>query len=81
MEWYRREFTDLLPVFWSFLPHLYFNAKLVADLFIYLFIYLFAVLGLEIRVFTLSHSTSPIFVNSFSEIESLVLFAWASFKQ
>jgi hypothetical protein len=26
---------------------------------IYLFIYLFAVLGLELRAYTLSHSTSP----------------------
>jgi hypothetical protein len=28
--------------------------------------YLFVVLGLELRVFTLSHSTSPIFVKGFS---------------
>jgi hypothetical protein len=33
----------------------------------YLFIYsfIFAVLGLELRAFTLSHSTSPIFVKGF----------------
>jgi hypothetical protein len=32
------------------------------QLFIYLFIYLFVVLGLELSAFSLSHSTSPIFV-------------------
>jgi hypothetical protein len=37
----------------------------LVDLFIYLFIYL-VVLGLELRAFTLSHSTSPIFVKGFS---------------
>jgi hypothetical protein len=31
-------------------------------LFIYLFIYLFAVVGFELRAYTLSHSTSPFFV-------------------
>jgi hypothetical protein len=31
-----------------------------------LFCFIFSVLGLELRAFTLSHSTSPIFVNGFS---------------
>jgi hypothetical protein len=42
--------------------------------------FVFAVLGLELRVFTLSNSTSPIFVKGFFEIGSHELFAWAGFK-
>jgi hypothetical protein len=40
------------------------------------------VLGLELRAFTLSHSTSPIFVKGFFEIESRKNFflAWAGFE-
>jgi hypothetical protein len=35
----------------------------------------------ELRVYTLSHSTSPLFVmDFFSEIRSLQLFAWDGFK-
>jgi hypothetical protein len=33
---------------------------------LYLFLFFFAVLGFVIRAFTLSHSTSPIFVKGFS---------------
>jgi hypothetical protein len=40
----------------------------------------FAVLGLELRACTLSHSTSPFFVMSFFEIGSCDLFAWAGFQ-
>jgi hypothetical protein len=40
----------------------------------------FSVLGLELRAFTLSHSTSPIFVKVFFEIGSHELFARAGFK-
>jgi hypothetical protein len=40
----------------------------------------FAVLGLELRAFTLSHSPLPLFVDFF-EIGSCELFAWAGFKQ
>jgi hypothetical protein len=36
----------------------------------------FAVLGLELRTYTLSHSTSPFFVLDFFEIGSFKLFAW-----
>jgi hypothetical protein len=35
------------------------NAYLIIYLFIYLFIY-FVVLGIELRAYTLSHSTSPL---------------------
>jgi hypothetical protein len=39
--------------------------------FIYLFVYLFiAVLGFELRVFTLSHSASPIFWEGFFKVGS-----------
>jgi hypothetical protein len=41
----------------------------------------FAILGLELRVVTLSHSTSPIFVKGFSEKRSHELFAQAGFEQ
>jgi hypothetical protein len=37
------------------------------------------VVGLELRAYTLSHSTSP-FIEGFFEIESLELFSWAGFK-
>jgi hypothetical protein len=47
-------------------------------LFIYLFI--FAVLGFELRAYTLSHSTSPIFVIGFFEMGSCELFAWVGFE-
>jgi hypothetical protein len=42
--------------------------------------FFFALLGLELRAFTLSHSTSPILVKSFFKIRSLKLFAQAGFK-
>jgi hypothetical protein len=41
-------------------------------------LFYFAVLGLELRVYTLTHST--IFVKGFFEIASPKLFAWAGFK-
>jgi hypothetical protein len=37
--------------------------------------FFFAVLGVELRAFTLSHSTSPFFVKVFFEIGSYELFA------
>jgi hypothetical protein len=41
----------------------------------------FAVLGFELRAFTLSHSTSPIFVMGFFfKIGSPELFGWAGFE-
>jgi hypothetical protein len=44
-------------------------------LYVYLFTYLFfAVLGLELRAYTLRHSTSPIFVKVFFKIGSHELF-------
>jgi hypothetical protein len=36
--------------------------------------------GLELRTFTLSHYTSPIFVKGFSRQGLMKIFAWASFK-
>jgi hypothetical protein len=45
----------------------------------YIFLF-FAVLGLELRAFTLSDSTSPIFCEGFFKIESHKLFAWAGFE-
>jgi hypothetical protein len=39
------------------------------------FFFLFAVLGLELRAFTLSHSTSPIFVEVFLRYDLAELFA------
>jgi hypothetical protein len=38
------------------------------------------VLGLELRAFSLNHSTSPIFVKGFFEIRSHKLFAQGDFK-
>jgi hypothetical protein len=46
----------------------------------YLFIHLFAVLGIELRAYTFSYSTSPFFVKGFFEIGSLKLFSWAGFE-
>jgi hypothetical protein len=43
------------------------------------FIY-FAVLGLELKAYTLSHSTSPFFVMGFYEMGSHKLFAQAGFE-
>jgi hypothetical protein len=40
----------------------------------------FAVLGLELRAFNLSHSTSPIFVTGLFKIRSPELFAQAGFE-
>jgi hypothetical protein len=42
--------------------------------------FFFSVLGLELRAYTLSHSTSPFFVRGFFEIGFCELFAWASFE-
>jgi hypothetical protein len=42
--------------------------------------FFFAVLRLELRAYTLSHSTSPIFVKGFFEIGSHELFVQAGFK-
>jgi hypothetical protein len=40
----------------------------------------FAALGLELRAYILSHSTSPFFVMGFFKIGSNELFAWAGFE-
>jgi hypothetical protein len=53
------------------------NADAKQDLRIFLF---FPVLRLEVRAYTLSHSTSPIFCDGFFEIGSRKLFAWAGFE-
>jgi hypothetical protein len=37
-------------------------------------------MGLELRAFTLSHSTSSIFVKAFFEIGAHELFAWAGLE-
>jgi hypothetical protein len=42
--------------------------------------FLFAVLGFELRAYTLSYSTSPFFVMGFFEIGSQELLAWAGFE-
>jgi hypothetical protein len=44
------------------------------------FFFFLAVLGLELRAYTLSHSTSPFLVMGFFEIGSHELFAWAGFE-
>jgi hypothetical protein len=44
------------------------------------FTFFFSGLGFELRAYTLSHSTNPIFVKGFCEIRSHELFACASFK-
>jgi hypothetical protein len=54
-------------------PYFYFILFYLICLFI-------AVLGFELRAFTLSHSTSPIFVKSFFKIGSQELFAQAGFE-
>jgi hypothetical protein len=46
---------------------------------LYVFFFFLTVLGLELRVFTLSHSTSPFFVMGFYEIVLREPFAWAGF--
>jgi hypothetical protein len=43
--------------------------------------FFFVVLGLELGAYTLSHSTSPIFVMVFFNVGSCKLFAWAGFEQ
>jgi hypothetical protein len=48
--------------------------------FLMFFFFFFAVLGLELRAFTLSHSTSPIFVKGFSREGFAELFAQAGFE-
>jgi hypothetical protein len=45
-----------------------------------IFLKLFAILGFELRAYTLSYSTSPIFVMGFFEIEFLELFGQADFE-
>jgi hypothetical protein len=45
-----------------------------------LLFFFFPVLGLELRAYTLHHSTSHIFCEGFFEIGSLELFAQAGFK-
>jgi hypothetical protein len=42
----------------------------------YIHSFFFSVLGLELRAYTLIHSTSPIFVMIFLQIGSQELFAW-----
>jgi hypothetical protein len=42
--------------------------------------FLFAVLGFELKSFTLGHSTSPVFCDGFFEIGSVKLFAQVGFE-
>jgi hypothetical protein len=42
--------------------------------------FFFLVLGLELRAFTLSHSTNPIFVKGFLRYGLLEVVAWAGFE-
>jgi hypothetical protein len=42
--------------------------------------FFFVVLELELRTYTLNHSTSPLFVVGFLKIDSYKLFAWAGFE-
>jgi hypothetical protein len=47
------------------------------------FFFFFAVLGLELRAYTLSHSSSPLFLEGgmgIFDIKSLKLFAWAGLQ-
>jgi hypothetical protein len=46
----------------------------------FLFFFFFAVPGLELRAYTLSHSTSPFFVIGVFKIGSRELFALAGFE-
>jgi hypothetical protein len=55
----------------SFLPTQSYIKKTI--LFYY---FIFAVLGFELRAYSLSHSTSSFFVMGFFEIRSNILFAW-----
>jgi hypothetical protein len=48
--------------------------------FVPVFFFFFAVLGFELRAYSLSHCTSPFIVMGFFEIGSLELFAWAGFE-
>jgi hypothetical protein len=45
-----------------------------------MFFFFFSVLGFELRAYTLSHFTSPIFVKGFFKIGSLELLTQAGFK-
>jgi hypothetical protein len=47
---------------------------------IIIIVIIFAVLGLELRAYTLSHSTSPFFVIGIFEIGSYKLFAQTGFE-
>jgi hypothetical protein len=62
-------------VLWSCFSSVY----LRITFFVFCFVLLFVVLGLKLRAFTLSHSTSPIFVKGFFEVRSCELFAHAGF--
>jgi hypothetical protein len=44
------------------------------------FFFFFAVLGFELRTYTLSHFTNPYFMKGFFETESHEQFAWAGFE-
>jgi hypothetical protein len=46
----------------------------------FFFFFFFALLGLELRAFTLSHSTNPIFVKGFQDRVSQELFTWAGLE-
>jgi hypothetical protein len=61
----------------SFSPSFLLSFSLSLSLF-YLFI--FAVPGLELRAYTLSHSTSPTFVKGFTRYGLAELFVLAGFK-
>jgi hypothetical protein len=56
------------------------NKEEICNKYICVYIYIFSVLELELRAYTLSHSTSPFFVMVSFEIRSHKLFAWADFE-
>jgi hypothetical protein len=85
--WHERTHTRKLTVWgemtkntgWAFLMQ---KSKVLQNLklFFFFFFFFLVVLGLELRAYTLSHSTQPIFVMEFFELGSHKLFAQAIFE-
>jgi hypothetical protein len=72
-----------LKIFDSITSVLYLDGTHLYNYFFYITVHLFIyllVLGLELRAYTLSHSTGPFFVMGFFEIGSWELFAQAGFE-
>jgi hypothetical protein len=72
----RRKVTAVYEACWWFF---WGNVVIVPGVGVYIFFF-FAVLRLELRVYTLSHSTSFYFVKCFFKIGSHELFAQAGFE-